>query len=158
MKVIHGSLLIFRILNFPQNLDDIAHILILLQQNVLLLDKSLASSFDSIELKTSNANKWDFFACDQSLSILIVSALEKPLNVCILLDYTIFLCKISMASKKERNSRSVAEDREKRLRSSSKNSHLYENSLPIAKKVSFFFLNIHIFVIECFQHLSSCGY
>lgn len=60
MKVIHGSLSIFPILNFPQNLDDIAHIFILLQQNVLLLDKSLASSFDSIELKTSNANKWDF--------------------------------------------------------------------------------------------------
>lgn len=48
-----------------------------------------------------------------------------------------------MASKKERNPRSVAEDREKRLRSSSKNSHLYENSLPIAKKVSFLFQHTH---------------
>lgn len=140
MKVILGSLLIFQILNIPQNLDDIAYILKLFQRNILLLDKSLASSFDSIELKTSNANKGDFLVCDQSLSILIVSALEKPLNVCILLDYTIFLCKISMASRKERNLRSVAEDREKILRSSSKNSHLYENSLPIAKKVSLFFL------------------
>ena len=146
MNVIHESLLIFQILNLPKNLADSAGIFIFLQKNFPLFDKGLASSSDSIEFKTSNKNKWRFFECDQSLSILIVSVLEKALNVCILLDYTILLYKISMACRKERNPRLTAGDREKRLHSSSRDSHLYQNSLPIAKKVSF--SNICIFILN----------
>lgn len=108
---------------------------------VRLLDRNIFPPDEespSIDFKISNSKKWSCCVRDQSLSASKAPPIEKILDTFVLLDYTLFLCKINMASRRDRSRRSDVDDRERGLNASSRNSPLYQNSLPIAKKVSQF--------------------
>lgn len=103
----------------------------LLERSIVFSDVKSTHGYSNFTIL--NSNKWNCCVCAHQP----LTKVPPVLSICILLDGETFFSNFVMASRRERIHRtnSNSDDRERGTNSSSRNSHLYQNSLPIAKKV-----------------------